>query len=343
MNATSLALAFAMLSGCAMQPAPSDAASAASPNDAAPDVGEADGGGCPISDDPRACGACIRERCQAFETCGGGTCGCEQSDPLCGQGGFASWPLPAPGERSYRRDGDVVYDDVTLFVWQARTDGIRRTWSDARAHCDALELGGRDDWRLPARMELVSLLDPASVPAIDPLFEATPEYHWTASVPGFDEAFAYVVYFGAAEIGRAAKGSAASLARCVAGSAPATRREVLADRVVDHGTGLVWQREHHDGLTRPEAETYCATLVVGGEGGWRLPSVVELSSIVDEAYGGLDPEVYGSAGRALWTASGEDRLAAWILYPETGIAGPTDPSRALAARCVRAIESNRRR
>lgn len=54
-----------------------------------------------------------------------------------------------------------------------------------------------------------------------------------------------------------------------------------ADSVTDTGTGLVWQRIV-DGTarTRADAAAYCAGLALAG-GGWRLPTFVELDSLVD--------------------------------------------------------------
>ncbi|MGB8297301.1 MAG: DUF1566 domain-containing protein, partial [Polyangia bacterium] len=60
--------------------------------------------------------------------------------------------------------------------------------------------------------------------------------------------------------------------------------------VTDTITGLVWQRDGSGTravcaagttCTWAEAKVYCAALVLGGVSGWRLPGVMELSTIVD--------------------------------------------------------------
>lgn len=76
-------------------------------------------------------------------------------------------------------DGTVI-DNMTTLVWQkcsrgqandASCTGVATTalWTNNLLYCDGLVLGGRDDWRLPNRNELLSLLDfdSASAPQID--------------------------------------------------------------------------------------------------------------------------------------------------------------------------------
>jgi len=76
---------------------------------------------------------------------------------------------------------------------------------------------------------------------------------------------------------------------------PAAERFVLVmggAAVLDHETGLVWQKEPGDingfgGVTEDDrldwedARYHCANLNDGGRKGWRLPSVHELNSLVD--------------------------------------------------------------
>lgn len=66
----------------------------------------------------------------------------------------------------------------------------------------------------------------------------------------------------------------------------ADRFEVLAafnnEAVLDRNTGLVWQRTP-DNLGRPvfSASYYCLDANIGGQKGWRLPNITELTSLID--------------------------------------------------------------
>jgi hypothetical protein len=97
--------------------------------------------------------------------------------------GFASGPLPGPATRRYVARGAVIDDAITGLTWQATIDATRRSLADAHAHCSALALEGHDDFRVPSRLELATLLVSTRSPTIDPIFEGTlAEYHWTRSL-----------------------------------------------------------------------------------------------------------------------------------------------------------------
>ncbi|MEH0166417.1 DUF1566 domain-containing protein [Paucibacter sp. JuS9] len=61
--------------------------------------------------------------------------------------------LLAPAQASLQLRGgnnDMVYDTATGLTWVRNASlGGMRSWSDAKAWAEALEFGGRDDWRLP--------------------------------------------------------------------------------------------------------------------------------------------------------------------------------------------------
>lgn len=75
--------------------------------------------------------------------------------------------------------------------------------------------------------------------------------------------------------------------------------------VSDRRSGLVWQKED-DGIERTydEAAAYCRELHLGGRGGWRLPILQELLSIVvrdTPTY--HDPAFAGAKRERYWTSS----------------------------------------
>jgi hypothetical protein len=105
----------------------------------------------------------------------------------------------------------------------------------------------------------------------------------------------------------------------------ASRFTVLAafggEAVRDNETGLVWERS--PGGAGPgdwaHATNYCLNTNVGGRGGWRLPSVVELKSVQDPSmpppfvlvsvFPGVTQSGYWSA-----TTNASVPNAAWIVF-----------------------------
>lgn len=78
-----------------------------------------------------------------------------------------------------------------------------------------------------------------------------------------------------------------------------TAYSVGPDVVCDEVTGLLWQR-----VTKPtvgeNVETYCQSLL--GLSGWRLPTAVELASVVSYDGRGLDP-VFASISGCYWAST----------------------------------------
>ena len=94
---------------------------------------------------------------------------------------------------AYRVEGAVVSDLVTGLTWQRGASEQPLTAGAATAYCAALELDGQRGFRLPSRLELVSLVDYGRhTPAIDVrAFPDTPsELFWTATpVAGTDRSW----------------------------------------------------------------------------------------------------------------------------------------------------------
>jgi hypothetical protein len=128
--------------------------------------------------------------------------------------------------------------------------------------------------------------------------------------------------------------------------------------VVDKQTGLVWQRElpmRYEGCTAAhqapgdlctwdEAKNYCARLTLAGRR-WRLPSKIELESIIDTSMGPptlLEPDFPGLRYGIFWTSSIASGIQtdkgpmtkAWNVEFYEGKSGFTDPPQPGAVRCV---------
>lgn len=268
---------------------------------------------------------------------------CPQSDaPFFGQDGTYRLNVP-----TYTPTLNTLKDSVTSLVWQLTPDTARKTQAQAALYCDALQLGGQDDWRLPTRLEYVSLLDegmgsgyamPADV-SID-----TVGAQWTASATGTAANQFFIVddQFGTWTVGAE---TTTLGARCVRGPVTAGSLQVETDVVVDMATKLVWQLTALDETARnwQEALDYCETLSHAGKEDWRLPNIKELATIVDEAaltapairteYGASAPSQYWSSTPA--PTFGSEGFAFAL---ETGVGYSTSlkmTETAAAARCVR--------
>jgi hypothetical protein len=139
---------------------------------------------------------------------------------------WAQWPMPnpttagLPNAQSYDTASlaGVVIDLITGLQWQQAIDEKSYSWMDASAYCGNLTLSG-GGWRLPKRIELVSLVDYTNPnPVIDPnSFPQTPaEHFWTSSSYAGDTMNAWTVNFQFSDgITEKADTSKAFRVRCV--------------------------------------------------------------------------------------------------------------------------------
>ncbi|MDI7268399.1 MAG: DUF1566 domain-containing protein [Myxococcota bacterium] len=267
----------------------------------------------------RSCYDATRDPASCSGVAGGPTC---ESTAFCGQDAEYGWDLgndetsrfavtePAPGE-------PVVADNVSGLVWQGCVYGLSGTtcgtgiastvtWQRALVDCDDLRWGGADDWRLPVRHELATIVnrnrsEPSAFPGA---FPATPSaFLWTSSAQAGAAGGAWRMGFTTGTVLYAQKTLAHSF-RCVRGGTAAGAAGARFTRteepfpgepvVADGATGLVWQG-CADGLSGTTCGTGIASAVVwqdalaacerlrwGGFDDWRLPNATELSSIVDD-------------------------------------------------------------
>ena len=273
--------------------------------------------------------------CAPFEVCVDGVCACDD-DPLCGTAGFATFPMVAPADRLLSARGDVVDDALTGLSWERSMDGVSRTHADALERCASLELDGHDDWRLPARVELATILDATRTPTLDAdVFGAAIEdYVWTASVAANDDARAYAIYFGQGETILAAAELAGGHVRCVRGPrGSASERRVDGEWLVDEGAGLEWSVAIETEGTLAEARLAC------GDRGARVPTLYELHSLVDEGREPATDPRLEAAETTVWSTTERDfgEVLAWVMDFREGTSDLRAVDQPLAARCVRTI------
>jgi len=158
--------------------------------------------------------------CPSYATC------CSGADQTCDGTRLPAGDGTNAGEFVVSADGLTVTDTITGLVWQRDGSGTRTgctagttcTRAEAQAYCVALVLGGVSGWRLPARMELLTIVDFTTAPAIDSTaFPNTPgERFWTSSPNAGLPAEAWFVSFGDGGAEDTGGGSGLLLrARCV--------------------------------------------------------------------------------------------------------------------------------
>jgi hypothetical protein len=267
---------------------------------------------------------------------------------------WADWPMPDPTATGVPRaqgydtttTAGVAIDRVTGLGWQRVLPTRTFEWREAADYCGCLTLGGHDDWRLPTRIELVSLVDfTRADPAIDPVtFPDTPfEWFWTSSpLADSDPPAAWYVAFFDGDTHHASVETSYHV-RCVRGGsgAPQPRYAVAADgaSVLDLGTGLTWQRAVGSPRTWDAARTTCKSLALAG-GGWRLPDMKELQTLIDERRTdpAIDPVAFpDTPGEGFWTSPplAATPPFAWFVSFEGGIAYNSDAGHLYNVRCVR--------
>lgn len=137
--------------------------------------------------------------------------------PLAAGGALAEQSCREPGHPAtavgrFADNGDGTLTDTTRGLrWKRCSEGqswsnstcigkaATYNWPQALALAQEARFAGFDDWRVPARDELKSILDPACTdPAIDlTLFPATPSFaYWSATPFEHFIRLGWAVYFG---------------------------------------------------------------------------------------------------------------------------------------------------
>ncbi|MEI6806070.1 MAG: DUF1566 domain-containing protein, partial [Myxococcaceae bacterium] len=296
-----------------------------------------------------------------------------------------------------------VKDRVTGLIWQRVTSGTGYTWSatnapgSAQAYCSNLVIGtqGAGSWRLPNIKELETLTTTAmsnsSLATINSTaFPLAPSVaFWSSSsVAGTSPSLPLYVPFDRGGVYFSSDANP-FYARCVRSanlisnpqwanwdqstgvyqdSTNQTDRyiEPRPEVVKDTLTGLQWQKSTAPGTYNwTAAKAYCDNLFLSGYGDWRLPTTVELQSLVDYTkncsgpainavsfpntgintsfYWSSDP-VAGNSGYYWWANFGDapyrsyGNLAKGSICNHVGSCGQYTPSNGLV-RCVRPLAS----
>lgn len=257
------------------------------------------------------------------------------------------------------RDG-VVCDRTTRLVWE-RAVGPARTWDQAKTYCDTLALGGYTDWRLPTRIELLSIVDYPSSPALEPtafpssLVQAKLDGgvletgYWTITPHPSLFLRRYIVAFESGQSFTVVMDELLAT-RCVRGGAPQNSTagityHATANTALDPRTGLRWQRGMVAGspVTWSAALQACQNLSLDGFTGFRLPTIRELETLYDVrgSTGPLwDKAAFYAPNQAiataqLWSANDVGAEALMLSFIPNQSMYPFDKTAYAGARCVK--------
>jgi hypothetical protein len=99
---------------------------------------------------------------------------------------------------SYTDNGDgTVTDTITGLAWQ-QTGSSNKTWEQALAYCEGLNLGGHTDWRMPNIKELRSLVDYSlHKPAINTMYfpDTVSPFYWSSTTFPTNTSSAWGLHF----------------------------------------------------------------------------------------------------------------------------------------------------
>jgi hypothetical protein len=282
---------------------------------------------------------------------------------VCGDGSWAHWPPSGAHEYHISAGSAVeqsVTDALTELDWQRQAATISMSWSQAETHCKLLKWADKTGWRLPTRMELLSIVDYSRVkPSVDEaLFPDTAaDQYWTSSpsmyVPDPPGKAFWRVSFAEGGSFPGMASSDAGKVRCVRGGTPplATgsvpacyRYDLTVATARDVETRLTWERAGSAlPLLREDAADRCTKLQITGKT-WRLPTVAELASILDEEKPDaprLDPVAFsagaGNAGDWYWSSTGDamtPSAAAWSIRVQYGTVSELASPGQAYVRCV---------
>jgi hypothetical protein len=210
----------------------------------------------------------------------------------------------------------TVTDNNTGLIWQkcsmgqtsdAHCGGTASVYAgdQAATGCGSLNtsnFGGHNDWRLPAKKELTTIVDysvTGTGPTIDAFFFPGTQqfYYWSSTAYFHDPGYAWYADFTNGNISINPKSGNNYYVRCVRGGQTSQSFSDNSDgTVTDNRTGLMWQKcgPPQDSITCSgiasaytwsNALDYCNSLNLPATNGypdWRLPDVKELESVTDD-------------------------------------------------------------
>ena len=233
----------------------------------------------------------------------------------------------------------MVRDNITGLIWEIKTnDGSihdrhkKYTWYDSNPETNGGDagytnnninteafiqklnqniFGGFSDWRMPDRVELISIVDyskydPAAFEQFFP--EVMSAFYWSSTSYANYIGYAWGAYFSNGDDDYSAKDSS-NYVRAVRGAQYRSFDHLVInpdETITDTKAGLMWQK---NGKTEPlswqEAINYCETLNESDHHNWRLANQKELFSITDlkKYYQAVDTNYFSNMLSAFYWSS----------------------------------------
>lgn len=278
--------------------------------------------------------------------------------PCAGTGQDAeNVPTPPWDEPRFLTDGDTVRDSLTGLNWlkNANVPGFPISWREAFDFIETMNAekhAGYDDWRLPNRRELFSLItfdrhSPA-LPDGHPFENVFAGWYWTSTTSAMHEDQAWHVHlmggrmFWGSKTGyelvwpvRGASTELPTVSAAPSGTGvpwPAPRFETKGKAVYDRLTELTWTRSA-DLSSGPSAweEAFATVARINDEAhagisNWRLPTIRELESLADAAHHSPalpDGHPFTDTREAYWSSTNSGYEPDWAMcfYLHKGAAG----------------------
>ena len=249
----------------------------------------------------------------------------------------------------------IVTDTVSGLIWKQSSEAAAVSWPNAINACQLLNTGAGyasiTTWRLPTRAELQNLAKlSTSTPGIDTVnFPGTPSVrYWSSTSASATQAFPVHFQYGVTEP-PTSKGTTYNV-RCVSGGLPppvVRFADNFDGTITDTVNQLVWQKctlgETWDGstctgsaliYTWQDALFQCDLT----PGGWRLPNINELDTILDVTKPQLiDTTLFQAVPSGQYwssTTTAYNSQYAWKVLFANGSMNSSIKSDNLYARCV---------
>ena len=259
---------------------------------------------------------------------------------------YPAWGIRQASPNTYLVDsGDgMVSDKNTFLTWSKADSAVTMSLGNASAYCSNLSLNGLTDWRLPTVAELLTLRDLTTAsPAVGSLFTsgtASVGYWTTVQTADFIQHWFVDFKDGQTYIN---PDSSLHRARCVRSpfltSVPPGARygaDTSKGWVLDNVTGRAWQLVSQNANDFAGANTVCANLSLDG-GGWRLPGIQELESLVERHIAPALDKPFASSIETDFSISvyAANNAKIWSVQFADGSSYLTTTANSAGVRCVR--------